>query len=222
MLGKGGMMRRVWLPPENDDEQHRQLDLFIWGDALEAAKEAGKRKIFQAISDGAFEIQSITDLTKSGLPVMEAVRRHDSAIAKMHAWMKWLLEDEPYHHAAEAVLRGTTLSWDKTRQLIWERDGGMCQVCGDAIDWQYYECGHIIDRVAGGSDRLSNLVCMCIACNRLKPLTETRAEYIAWAMKGGPLKDISARILPGIPSASRPPRASPVCVTDKLLLYNGF
>jgi acyl-CoA synthetase (NDP forming) len=101
------------------------LDLFIWGDALEAAKEAGKRKIFQAISDGAFEIQSITDLTKSGLPVMEAVPRHDSAIAKMHAWMKWLLEDEPYHHAAEAVLRGTTLSWDKARQLIWERDGGM-------------------------------------------------------------------------------------------------
>jgi hypothetical protein len=61
-------MRRVWLPPENNDEQHRQLDLFIWGDALEAAKEAGKRKIFQAISEGAFEILSITNLTKSGLP----------------------------------------------------------------------------------------------------------------------------------------------------------
>jgi hypothetical protein len=45
--------------------------------------------------------------------VMEAVRRHDSAIAKMHAWMKWLLEDEPYRHAAEAVFRGTTLSWDR-------------------------------------------------------------------------------------------------------------
>ena len=81
-------MRRVWLPPEDDDERHRQLDLFIWGDALGAAKEAAQRKLYRAISDGAFEIPSITDLMKSGLTTIEAIRRHDADIAKMQAKKK--------------------------------------------------------------------------------------------------------------------------------------
>jgi hypothetical protein len=68
----------------------------------------------------------------------------------------------------------------------------VCQVCGDALEWQEYECGHIIDCCVGGSDRLSNLVCMCIVCNRLKPLTETRAEYMAWARQGGPAMEVAA------------------------------
>jgi HNH endonuclease len=187
-------MRRVWLPPEDDDERHRQLDLFIWGDALGAAKEAAQRKFYRAISDGAFEMPSVTDLMKSGLTAIDAIRQHDADIAKMNARKKWILEDEPYHHAAEAALQSTNLSWDQTRQRIWERDGGMCQVCGDAIEWQEYECGHIIDRWLGGSDRLSNLVCMCIVCNRLKPLTETRAEYMAWVRQGGPAMEMAKNV----------------------------
>jgi 5-methylcytosine-specific restriction endonuclease McrA len=189
------MMRRVWVPREIDDEQRRQLDLFIWGDALAGAKERAKRVFMQMIRNGAFEVPSVTDLAATGTPLMQAVRQHESAIAKMHASKKWILEDEPYRHAAEAALRGTTLSWDQTRQLIWERDGGVCQVCGDAIEWREYECGHIIDRCVGGSDRLSNLVCMCIVCNRLKPLTKTRAEYLAWARQGGPAMEVAAIVL---------------------------
>ena len=105
---------------------------------------------------------------------------------------KRFLEEEPYEQAAKAALRGTTLPWSHLRALVYERDRGMCQVCGDAVDLDSYECGHIIDRVVGGSDRLSNLVCMCISCNRLKPLTETREEYIAWASEGGPIRQIIA------------------------------
>jgi hypothetical protein len=188
-------MRHAWLPLEDDDEQHRQFDLFIWGDALGAAEEAAQRKFYRAISDGAFEIPSITDLMKSGLTTIEAIRRQDADIAKMQAKKKWLLEDEPYHLAAEATLRGTNLSWDHTRQLIWDRDGGVCQVCGDALEWQEYECGHIIDRCVGGSDRPLNLVCMCIVCNRLKPLTETRAEYMAWARQDGPAMEMAKNVI---------------------------
>jgi 5-methylcytosine-specific restriction endonuclease McrA len=188
-------MRRVWVPRETDDEQHRQLDLFIWGDALAGAQEMAKRVFMQMICGGAFEIPSVTELTATGVPFMEAVRQHGSTIDQMKAQQRWLLEDEPYRHAAEAALKGTTLSWDQTRQLIWERDGGVCQVCGDSIAWQQYECGHIIDRCVGGADRLSNLVCMCIVCNRLKPLTETRAEYIAWARQGGPAMKMAKNVV---------------------------
>jgi hypothetical protein len=189
------MMRRVWVPQETDNEQHRQLDLFIWGDALAGAQERAKRLFMQMISDGAFEIPSVTELRATGVPFMEAVRQHESAIAQMKARRRWILEDEPYRHAADAALKGTILSWDQTRQLIWERDGRVCQVCGDSITWQQYECGHIIDRCVGGSDRPSNLVCMCIVCNRLKPLTETRAEYMAWAHQDGPAMEIARNVI---------------------------
>jgi 5-methylcytosine-specific restriction endonuclease McrA len=195
MAEEEGMMRRVWVPPETDDEQHRQLDSFIYGDALAAAQERAKRVFMQMISDGAFEIPSVTELRATGVPFMEAVRQHESAIAQMKARRRWILKDEPYRHAADAALKGTILSWDQTRQLIWERDGRVCQVCGDSIAWQQYECGHIIDRCVGGSDRLSNLVCMCILCNRLKPITKTRAEYLAWARQGGPAMEMAKNVL---------------------------
>jgi hypothetical protein len=189
------MRRRVWVPQETDDEEHRQLDLFIWGDALVGAQERAQRLFMQMIRGGAFEIPSVTELAATGVPFIEAARQHESIIAQMKARQRWLREDEPYRQAAEAALKGTTLSWDQTRQLIWERDGGACQVCGDSITWQQYECGHIIDRCVGGSDRLSNLVCMCILCNRLKPLTKTRAEYLAWARQGGPAMEIAKNVL---------------------------
>lgn len=86
--------------------------------------------------------------------------------------------------ARDAAQRATDMTWEATRALVFERDGGRCHVCGEVIPWHHYECGHIIDRVAGGSDRLSNLVTMCALCNRLKPVHESRAEYIAWLEAG--------------------------------------
>lgn len=91
------------------------MDLLIWGDALGAAKEAAQRKFYWAISDRAFEILSLTDLMKSGLTAIEALRRHDPDIAKMQTKKKWILEDEPYHLASEAALQGTALPWNQTR-----------------------------------------------------------------------------------------------------------
>ena len=41
-----------------------------------------------------------------------------------------------------------------------------------------------MDRVAGGSDRDDNLVLMCAACNRWKPVHDTRAAYDAWLASG--------------------------------------
>lgn len=84
--------------------------------------------------------------------------------------------------------------WSKLRDQVYMRDGGRCMVCGSWMigdDKRYWECGHIIDRCVGGPDHLNNLVVMCILCNRLKPLTETRAEYLEWAKKGGPAAEIA-------------------------------
>jgi 5-methylcytosine-specific restriction protein A len=77
-----------------------------------------------------------------------------------------------------------TLNWKNTRKLVWDRDGGTCQVCKRKIEYENYECGHVIDRARGGSDDSSNLVLMCGACNVHKPLHSTVEEYKEWVSSG--------------------------------------
>ncbi len=76
------------------------------------------------------------------------------------------------------------MSWDTLRKHVYERDKGVCQVCGEWTAPEIYECGHVIDRCVGGLDELSNLVAMCICCNRLKPEHATRAAYDEWILSG--------------------------------------
>ena len=85
--------------------------------------------------------------------------------------------------------RKTDESWGRIRLRIWDRDNGVCQVCGERIRFEHYECGHIVDRVCGGSDLDDNLVVMCSSCNRWKPCHETRQEYDAWVAAGGVLSN---------------------------------
>lgn len=89
--------------------------------------------------------------------------------------------------AGEALAkRGTEESWDKIRRFIYDRDKGICYVCKTFVEWKHYECGHIVDRVCGGSDLPENLVVMCNVCNRnYKPLHATRKEFDEWMAKGG-------------------------------------
>jgi 5-methylcytosine-specific restriction endonuclease McrA len=89
--------------------------------------------------------------------------------------------------ARRLAQRGTAESWSSIRERIIQRDNGICHVCGYDLNAapQYYECGHIVDRVAGGSDLDENLVVMCCLCNRVrKPVHETREEYEAWLRSG--------------------------------------
>lgn len=78
------------------------------------------------------------------------------------------------------VRRGTSESWGSIRRRIYHRDSGKCHVCGFGIVEDDYECGHIIDRDRGGTDRDANLTAMHAVCNRRKPPHETREEYLYW------------------------------------------
>ena len=81
-------------------------------------------------------------------------------------------------------------SWRALRIFVWDRDGGVCQVCGDCIPIDHYECGHKIDRVAGGKDIADNLAVMCTMCNRLKPVHDTIEQYNTWRENPGHLEII--------------------------------
>ena len=94
---------------------------------------------------------------------------------------------------ADAVLRrGTDESWDNIRLRILSRDGPRCQVCQEEVSPEHSECGHIVDRVCGGTDLDDNLLVMCNVCNRAKPLHETRDEFDAWVKAGYWVTDIAA------------------------------
>ena len=72
------------------------------------------------------------------------------------------------------------MSWLRTRRLIYTRDRGICQVCLLHVG-HLWDAGHLVDRGVGGTDVLSNLVLMCVRCNRTdKPLHRTRDEALAW------------------------------------------
>jgi hypothetical protein len=81
---------------------------------------------------------------------------------------------------------GRPIGWDTLRELVWERDSHVCQVCGlnmrEIKAW--YDCGHIIDRSRGGADELDNLVVMCVYCNQNKPLHTSKEEYEQWLRSG--------------------------------------
>lgn len=70
--------------------------------------------------------------------------------------------------------------WDKLRSQVYDRDGGKCKVCGIDLRISVYECGHKVDRCAGGKDELDNLDAMCIICNRAKPVHDTLEQYRDW------------------------------------------
>lgn len=104
-----------------------------------------------------------------------------------------IFEMIPCMKADKAAARGTLLNWNRLRKLVWERDSGICQVCGRTLSWEQWECGHIVDRCVGGTDKPGNLVVMCIICNRLKPLHVTHEDYEAWRDGGYWWSDITGR-----------------------------
>lgn len=73
------------------------------------------------------------------------------------------------------------------RHMVWNKYIGIniaiskCFVgCNREINWQNYECGHIIAKSKGGSTELDNLLPICSQCNKSignKNMDEFKNEY---------------------------------------------
>lgn len=55
-----------------------------------------------------------------------------------------------------------------TRAEVWERDGGVCQLCVAPLDPRNWHEDHIIPLSAGGPDTLENVQASCPPCNLAK------------------------------------------------------
>ncbi len=69
-------------------------------------------------------------------------------------------------YAEQQERNARKVPWQKLRQLAFERDGECCQYCGCAEP--PFEIDHVIPRVRGGENILSNVVVACRRCNRSK------------------------------------------------------
>lgn len=95
----------------------------------------------------------------------------------------------------EPPYRATSGEWRRLRKQVWERDRGICQVCGLQVEPQYYELGHKVDRCCGGDDVVDNLCVMCNVCNRHKPPHHTLAEYEQWVAADGWLGEMARAVI---------------------------
>jgi 5-methylcytosine-specific restriction endonuclease McrA len=55
-----------------------------------------------------------------------------------------------------------------TRAEVWERDSGVCQLCGVQLDPQTWQEDHVIPIALDGPDTLENVQASCPSCNRRK------------------------------------------------------
>jgi len=77
--------------------------------------------------------------------------------------------------------RGYGSDWDKIRMSVLKRDNGLCQCdrCGGGRIrlTAANEVDHIVPKVKGGTDDLSNLQAINSECHRIKTTEENGREY---------------------------------------------
>jgi len=55
-------------------------------------------------------------------------------------------------------------SWKVTREIVFYRDRGICQLCGCIVD-KHWNVHHIYMRAKGGRNHPSNLILLCSHCH---------------------------------------------------------
>lgn len=104
--------------------------------------------------------------------------RPDYAEAQAERLRKWH-ELHPnargqYDQRRRARLRGVEVEAVE-RELVWERDGGLCRICGDGVvDPSGWHLDHIVPICKGGGHTFDNLAVTHPACNLRKSTADPR------------------------------------------------
>jgi len=76
--------------------------------------------------------------------------------------------------------RGYGAEWEKKRERVMERDGGLCQTCHRAgYIVQASAVDHIVPRFEGGSEDDDNLEAICKTCHDAKTARENKRARAA-------------------------------------------
>lgn len=64
------------------------------------------------------------------------------------------------------------------RRAIWERDQGICGICGETVNWADLDIDHLAPRMIGGSDAPENLRASHHLCNMKRGVKDRRQHGI--------------------------------------------
>jgi 5-methylcytosine-specific restriction endonuclease McrA len=95
-------------------------------------------------------------------------------IRDLEAERSYLEYTPPVRDAYRARRNLPESRWRALRQEVFQRDGYLCQYCGETRD---LTCDHIMPLIRGGSNELDNLTTACRPCNSSKG-DKTLVEWV--------------------------------------------
>ena len=75
----------------------------------------------------------------------------------------------------------------RNKRLLYGEQGGYCHGCEHHFELRNFHIDHIIPRVKGGTDHISNLQLLCGACNSMKG-TKSHEELLVLLTDKGWIK----------------------------------
>ncbi|MGE3794455.1 MAG: HNH endonuclease [Dehalococcoidia bacterium] len=87
------------------------------------------------------------------------------------------MHGEPKPWATKTAHRGISgYEWERRRQAVIERDGGLCQLRLEGCTEIATTADHIVPMALGGTEDLGNLRASCGACNERRRAEQSRAS----------------------------------------------
>jgi 5-methylcytosine-specific restriction endonuclease McrA len=71
-----------------------------------------------------------------------------------------------YSGPSTSLIETNRWAWSKRRKVVMARDGHRCQINGPTCIVWAAEVDHVIPRIAGGTDAMSNLRSVCKPCHK--------------------------------------------------------
>lgn len=163
------------------------------------ARDSAKARLRAYFREHIGEVISGKDLAEVAKPVGEWARRVRE-LREQEGWQiltnndraelkpgEYMLVAEPPESPDASLKRGIS---QKLRAEVLDRDGYTCQMCGKAageLDPDTgrpvrLHLGHIVDKVYGGKDELSNLRALCSTCNQGAKNITTERPSAVWLL----------------------------------------
>ena len=131
--------------------------------------DEGRSKVIQDFSECfSFQIGQLLSIQLEEEPILEGRKvMNDISLDNLEKVLTQTIYDY--------ILKNPTIFHTKSRSIIpqrkkevKERDNFICQICNENFNEDELEVDHVYPHSLGGSNRIENLMALCINCNRDK------------------------------------------------------
>lgn len=175
--------RDIWDDPSFPEEPLSEREAYIWlaamGRIVRATVKDLARSWYRSNRRAAhivkrFEARGLVSV--SGQGAAREITVSDRYATPIGLFVCQIASFDP--KTGSGLWRGEPLSRD-VRQMIYERDRGICRYCKEPVTT--FHVDHIVPVARGGTDRPKNLALSCVPCN-LKKAART-PEEMGWDLQ---------------------------------------